>query len=270
MARRQRAPKPVTGAFYWVYDARALARLVQAFVKEATVGTQVAAAKRLGVSQGTVSKLRSGKVEKLGSDTYARLACRLPAEELRRAVLAPEQVARLRQWAGWLGHELRGYTAAPSVGVVTLPDGTVHALVPGPSEELDDPEPEVYGPFRVRRQYRLLDESVAGAVKRLREDRRYAGYFKSVKEAAVRRWGTGAPEREYRLALAEYRMVEPLLRGRVSGGVERTLTELQASGELAVYLAAAARAQRILLQRPSAHERALQQSRRRRERRRAP
>ncbi len=245
---------------YRVLDRAALARRVRAFVERA--GGQVKAAKELkGVgkfSQGTVSKLCNGELERLSGGTFARLASALPEaarEELRRSVLSPDQVTRLRQCDGWLGHELQGYTTAPH---------------PGAPEPMELSDPEVYGSFRVRRQYRLLDEPVYPAVERLRGDRRYAGYFNGLEKTADKRWGKDAPEREWRLALAEYRVVEPLLRGRVSGGVERVLAELEASGVLASYLSAACRAQRILLERPSAYERAFQHSRRQRQRRRTP
>lgn len=67
--------------------------------------------------------------------------------------------------------------------------------------------------------------------------------------------GKGRARTRERLAVAYHGITEPLLQGRLSGGVERTLAELQGAKELKPYLAAAVKAECILLKPHSAYER---------------
>jgi hypothetical protein len=230
MPRPHRARKK---AYYRVLDASALASLVRGLVRRAGSQVEAAKAKWLGCSQGYVSKLRQGKVEKLGSEMFARLERRLPNDEarrtLRRAVRTPLQAAHRHQYERWLWGRMGEAGAAP--------------------------------------------ESVGKAVQQLRADPRYAACFTPLEKMVRARWGAASDDREARLvlavearavwarlALAEYRVVAPLVQGYASAGVERTLAELHEAGELERYLRAMVRAECMLLDRPSADARVQEES----------
>jgi hypothetical protein len=184
------------------------------------------AADDLEITLSYLSKLCSGRmgldrrVKNIGSGTFGKLARELPAAELKElqlAVLEQSRASALRTHREWLFQQLARVGGAPAV--VNGVSGSLRRGAPADK-----------------------------VVTRLRV--RYPAHFARL-EKAVASWPDLDVEREARLALAEYRVVAPL----VGGPVERTIEELEQSGELVAYLQVAITAECILLKRAPADQR---------------
>lgn len=181
------------------------------------VGGQAAASRKIRVAQSHVSRILSGQVKRIGAELYGKILSDHRGADARAALLR----AVLTPWQEAHWRQYRQW------------------LWDQIREAATRPHPK--------------EESVGTAVKQLRDDRRYAEYFTPLENAVKASWSK--EEREARLAVAEYRILAPLVRGHISGGVERTLADLDVTGELGSYLRAMVQAECLLLRRASDYDR---------------
>jgi transcriptional regulator with XRE-family HTH domain len=185
-------------------------------------GTQARAAQALGLSrnsQSYVSKLCRGKMRRVTGSTLAAIAGALVDDDERAALRRTVLTPFQESAVRHYGRWLR------------------EQAWPTGSEAQRALASEVADLYR--------DDRCGDDLVWMREELR----------KAVAGWATD-DERRWRVAVAERRVLAPLMHGRASAGVERTVVELAKAGQLRKYLRAAVRAERVLLARPSAVERA--------------
>lgn len=193
-------------------------RILEKIKKEQ--GSQKAAAEILGISEGHLSRLLRGEPKWI--------------EQRTATVIARGLRSKPKLYREFIVEALLGTEAT------AIYDGRYRAWLR-----------KALRPYSDRRGH-ITSEGRAGQCNRVLKRLR-----KGVHADVFERFDT-ATQRHHadRRILALWRTVEPLLASEESGGVERTIDELETNGELGPYLKAALRREQILLHRKPDFERA--------------
>lgn len=222
MARKLRPRKRMRSSatvLYTIADRGRVADLVERH-HVLPAGRQAEAARRLGLSQSLLSKLRNKDLKSIRQSTLEAIGKHMPEgvrEELLNAVQSPSIRDSLRRYDKWLEENLAKHLAG-----------------------------------KTRPQWSI--SNTADLLAHLERDEAYAKHFNDFSEWVRRRWGD-SPETERRIELAKHQVLTPLVQVNQSGGIEPQAGEMHERKDLGPYLRAALSAARRLLNRQPAVER---------------